>query len=276
MIRLDRPALPALDFVPLTPEHLPAALLLSQAAGWLHRTEDWELTLSVSKGVAAMDGERLVGTALCSAFGPVATLNMIIVAESMRGRGVGRQLMQRVMALAGDREMRLVGTQEGLPLYRKLGFVERGRILQHQGLARALPPERPVRIGPENLETLAALDTAASGMERTALLARIAALGETLRTDGGFAFLRSFGRGHVVGPVVARDAGAARALISAAAERMAGRLLRVDLIEEHGLAPHVEALGLASVGDGTAMVHSPRSHPSSDYQTYALVSQALG
>jgi GNAT superfamily N-acetyltransferase len=267
MTRINDPSLSAIELISLTADHLPAALALSQAAGWPHRVEDWALTLSVSKGVAAFDGGRLVGTAICSDFGPVAALNMVIVAPDRRGQGLGRRLLERVIALAQGREMRLTATEDGLPLYCKLGFAERGHIVQHQGQAQAMRPERPVRFGPADIETLATMDTAASGMERKALLTRIAATGDTLRTDGGFALLRAFGRGHVLGPVVARDPGAARALISAAADRLAGRFLRIDLYNARDLSSHAEALGLAQVGGGTTMVHSPRPPTPSEHHS---------
>lgn len=267
----------AIELMPFTKAHLPGAVLLSQAAGWPHRPEDWELTLSVSQGVAAMEGGRVVGTALCSLHGPVATLNMIIVDEAMRGRGLGRRLMQRVIALAGTREMRLVATDDGKPLYRKLGFQEVGTIVQLQGLAQAARPERPVQAGPVGPELLAAMDRAASGMEREPLLARIAAAGVTLSTEGGFALIRVFGRGHLLGPVVARDAGAARALMAAGATLMDGKFLRLDLVAAQGHEPFARTLGLSRVpGGGAAMVHSPLPRPAAEYQTHGLVSQALG
>ncbi|WP_234818623.1 GNAT family N-acetyltransferase [Sinorhizobium fredii] len=50
-----------------------------------------------------------------------SAINMIIVDESQRGRGLGRQLTSAVMELAGDRECRLTATSDGLPLYEKLG-----------------------------------------------------------------------------------------------------------------------------------------------------------
>ncbi|WP_199258096.1 GNAT family N-acetyltransferase, partial [Paracoccus binzhouensis] len=150
-----------------TAAHLPQALALSRQAGWPHRPEDWALNLSVSRGVVALDGDRVVGTALCSAFGAVATLNMIIVDASMRGRGLGRALMQAVIALAGEREMRLVATAAGLPLYERLGFRATGRIAQHQGIALDAAPGLPVATGtPADLDRLAAADRAASGMAR--------------------------------------------------------------------------------------------------------------
>lgn len=276
MTQTDPSALKAVEIAPFAEAHLPGALALSQAAGWPHRIEDWALGLSVSQGVAVIAGGRVVGTGLCSVHGPVATLNMIIVDEAMRGRGLGSRVMERIIALAGEREMRLVATDEGLPLYRKMGFADCGCIVQLQGLARATNPEQPVSLAPADTGAMAAMDRAASGMERQPLLERVTAMGETLTTEGGFALLRPFGRGHVLGPVVARDAAAARALIAAGASHMAGRFLRIDVPEEPGLAPFVEALGLSVVGGGTTMVRAPLPCPAAGFQTYALISQALG
>ncbi|SDI63485.1 GNAT family N-acetyltransferase [Salipiger marinus] len=276
MTQFDTPDPVAIDLVRFETAHLPGALALSQAVGWPHRAEDWALTLSVSQGVAAVVDGRIMGTALCSLHGPVATLNMIIVDAALRGRGIGLRLMEAIIDLAGDRELRLVATEEGKPLYRKLGFVDVGRILQLQGMSKAAPPERAVEAGPADPELLARMDFEASGMARAALLDRIAREGRTLRTEGGFALLRAFGRGHVLGPVVARDPGAARALMAAGASHLAGSFLRMDLPEAERLAPFAETLGLRAAGGGTAMVRAACPRAPSPYQTYALISQALG
>ncbi|MBY5987751.1 GNAT family N-acetyltransferase [Roseovarius atlanticus] len=266
-----------LEIRPLGPEHVDGALALSRQVGWPHRKEDWDLALAVSEGVVATEGDRVTGTACCSRFGSVALINMIIVDEAMRGRGLGRRLMEAAMALGAGDEMRLVATREGLPLYEKLGFTATHQILQHQGIARAAAPQLVVRDGSlSDIGRLAELDRGACGLERQALLERIAAQGQVLLAEDGFALLREFGRGHVVGPVVAKDAAVARALIAEAASRTEGRFLRIDLPEAAGLSEFVTALGLEHVGGGTAMVRTPAPATPSDYTTYALVSQALG
>ncbi|RNF34536.1 GNAT family N-acetyltransferase [Paracoccus methylarcula] len=263
---------------PFATEHLDAALHLSRQVGWPHRIEDWALNASISGGVVALEGDRVVGTALCTIFGDVAQLNMIIVDVRMRGRGLGRRVMEAVIAMAGPREMRLVATQEGLPLYEKLGFTATGQIAQHQGIAKATTPDLPVGDGDSgDVERLAVMDRAASGMARTGLLRRIAGRGQVLLAEDGFAMLREFGRGHVLGPVVARDAATARALIAEGARRCAGGFLRVDLPRERGLSDHAASLGLAHVGGGTAMTcRAAIASEQKDFTTYALVSQALG
>lgn len=271
---MDAP--PEIAIAPFTPDHISGALRLSQEAGWPHRAEDWALTLGVSNGVVALSGDDVVGTALCSEFGPVAAINMIIVDARIRGQGLGRRVMAPVLEMAGPRELRLTATVDGLPLYEKLGFETTGSIVQYQGIAQAVAPEVPVSVGAKaDIDALAEMDFAASGMRRADLLARIAESGTLLQAERGFAFLRPFGRGAVVGPVVAQDIDTARALMSAAAVRSAGTFLRVDLSDPE-LAAHAQMLGLSHAGGGTTMVRNGAPVPPSDFKTYALASQALG
>ncbi|MEP3121786.1 MAG: GNAT family N-acetyltransferase [Nisaea sp.] len=260
-----------------TGRHIDGAVRLSREASWPHRPEDWKLVHSVSTGVVALNGDDVVGTALRSDFGDVSTLSMIIVDARMRGRGLGRKLMAQMMDGTDARELRLVATADGLPLYEKLGFQAVGEILQHQGIAKAATPERAVEeVEAVDLEALTALDLAASGMDRGALLARIAGIGTVLRAESGFAMLRPFGRGQLVGPIVARDAATARALIAAAARRVEGQFLRIDMPMNVAEPQFAESLGLSHVGGGTAMVCGPKSRPTSEHKTFALAAQALG
>ncbi len=126
-------------------EHLDGAVLLSREAGWPHRREDWELVLSVSEGIVALQDGRVVATTMMTPFGSdAAAINMVIVDAAMRGRGLGRRLMDAALEKAGARNCRLVATKEGLPLYEKLGFVAVGEIVQHQG--KALKVEAPANV----------------------------------------------------------------------------------------------------------------------------------
>lgn len=263
--------------LPFAAAHIPEAVRLSRQAGWPHRAEDWAFTAAVSKGVVALEGGRVVGTAFCSELGAFCTINMIIVDEAMRGRGLGRRLMDAVMAAAEGRGMSLVATAEGQPLYEKLGFCATGTIAQYQGVVGGLPDQVRVATrdaGGADLPGLAAMDAAACGTDRSALLTNLLEVGRIVIAENGFAVLRDFGRGRVVGPVVARDAETARALIAELAEP--GTFLRVDTNTASGIADVLTAMGLAHVGGGTTMHCGPSRPAAKDFTTYALTSQALG
>ena len=271
-----------LSFQGFAPEHLDAALRLSRAAGWPHRRADWALAARVSRGVVALDGERVVATALATPFGDVAMANMIIVDEAMRGRGLGREILQRALALAAPQEWRLVATQAGLPLYRKLGFVETGVVHQHQGpLADLAAPEGVRPAGAGDMEQIDAMDRAATGAARGALLAELAAAGQVALVPGqGFAVLRDFGRGQVAGPVVAQDQDTARRLLSFRLAGKAGRFMRVDTPQDKdadaGLSDWLAEIGLARVDGGVAMRRGVAPVRAREFRSFALAAQALG
>ncbi|OCX59981.1 hypothetical protein BFP70_17940 [Thioclava sp. SK-1] len=266
-----------LSLVAFTADHISGAHRLSQAAGWPHRPQDWELLLGTSVGVVALSRGQVVGTALCSLFGDVAALNMIIVDEQMRGRGLGRRLMTEVIALAQSREMRLCATTDGLPLYQKLGFVKTGTVMQFQGIAKAGTPAHRIELGTAaDIAKLAQMDHDSNGMDRHGLLMQIAQDARILLAQNGFALVRPFGRGYVVGPIVASDCTVALSLLAQAGTLCAGQFLRVDMAPNAAMEQQAVGLGLDYVGGGTTMVHSARPRPVSAFTTYAIAAQALG
>ncbi|MVA25470.1 GNAT family N-acetyltransferase [Agrobacterium vitis] len=276
-----------IDIISFGPEHIDGAFLLSQQAEWPHRREDWAFVLSLSKGFVALEGDRVVGTALATLYGDTcATINMVIVDASMRGRGLGRKLMDMALQAAEGRECRLVATQDGLPLYEKLGFVASGEIIQHQGLAQAgAVVNSPVSWADQDVvQELAALDAAAFGADRRNLLCTLAETGKfaVLQNAGrisGYIALRPFGRGEVAGPVVATNEDDAKALLSFVFAARAGSFLRVDTTVATGLAPWLTDHGLLHVGGGVTMRRNAAQtgpYESASVKTHALASQALG
>jgi GNAT superfamily N-acetyltransferase len=273
-----------LELTAFEDRHLDGALSLSLAAGWPHRREDWALSLSVSTGVVARDGDRVVGTALMSPFGDAsATINLIIVDRQLLGRGLGRRLTNTALALAGDRTCRLIATAEGLPLYEKLGFSAIQEIYQHQGFVEVSQPLVGIEWAETvNLPDLIALDSQAYGGDRGALMGQIASNGQfaVMRRAGSivaFAAVRPFGRSQVIGPVVAPDEELARQLIRFIAASRDGQFLRIDVPGDSDLSHWLEGLGFAHVGGGIAMTRGDGgSRQPQTPRTFALASQAFG
>jgi GNAT superfamily N-acetyltransferase len=271
-----------LDIVPFGTQHLEGALALSRQAGWPHRLADWEMALALSTGVVVLENDKVVGTTLTTRFGGCATINMVIVAEAMRGRGLGRRLMEAGLDASQGEPCRLVATQEGLPLYEKVGFRQVGDILQCQGICAAVEAPMDVEwMQSGDLTEIAALDEAAFGAERRKLISFVKDVGRfaVIRRDGhvaGFAATRPFGRGEVIGPVVAENAEEARKLIQFQIAARSDRFLRIDTPKDLGLSQWLAECGLVHVGGATAMQRGGENNPAGRVKTFALANQAFG
>ena len=269
----------------LTADHVAEAVMLSVEAGWPHRREDWELLLGFSEGWAAVDGTgRVVGTAVFTPFGATGgAINMVIVAASLRGRGIGRRLFATALARANGRRLRLTATTDGEPLYRSLGFTPFGHIFQRQGTLAAVPETR----GAENadagdLAAIASLDKAAYGEDRIALLRALSEVGRfaVVRRNGtvaAFGCFRRFGRGGLIGPVVAWSTQDAQSLIGHLAAGQEGTFMRLDITAATGLEGWLDGVGLRQTDDGLVMWNQLPIVPAPGVaRVMALASHALG
>ena len=92
-----------------------------------------------------------------------------------------------------------------------------------------------------------------------------------------YAAIRPFGRGEVIGPVIAGSADEAKALISFFAAPRPGAFLRVDTGSVTGIADWLGEIGLAHVGGGVTMDRPSRTDAQQARpKVYALANQALG
>jgi hypothetical protein len=163
-----------------------------------------------------------------------------------------------------------------------------GCVHQHQGSVFRTPfvllgeGERIRPIGPRDEPALADLSRRALGRSSTVSLKHLMGVASLVAIDRygeliGYAALRKFGLGHVIGPVVAPDAERAKALIAHWAGSRAGSFMRLDVPDASGLSPWLTDMGLVQV-DATVPVlvrgEAPRPDPS--MTRFALLSQSLG
>lgn len=271
--------------VPFARAHLHGGLDLSQEMSWPYRFEDWEVAFELGRGFVLEDAGAVIGTALWWPYGDDhASAGMIIVTEAAQGRGYGAQLMDALLADARSRTITLNSTAAGFALYERLGFTTVGVIQQHQGIPTAhheAPPVSLIRkMAASDAEAVARLDREATGWTRPQMLGRLVQLaqGYILMRDGmprGYAFCRLFGRGHVIGPVVADSLDDARALIEAALTPLGNTFVRIDTSANTQLGPWLEGIGLQHVGDATTMVRGPRTPPTGPASMFALANQSF-
>ncbi|QHO72358.1 GNAT family N-acetyltransferase [Bradyrhizobium sp. CCBAU 051011] len=220
---------------------------LSTGVGWPHRPKDWDFLRRAGHGIVAVDGiGRVFGSAMWFPHGPeFATIGLVITSPRTQAQGTGRWLMEQVFERCGDRNLTLNSTDAAYHLYLSLGFRKEAVVYQWQGEVVLPSPPVPVLDGElkplpaENVDEIAALDERAFGTNRQKLLALLsdgASIfvlsrgGETV----GYSMKREFGRGHVIGPIVASNDCDAIHLTAAHLKELKGRFARVDTRERTG------------------------------------------
>jgi predicted N-acetyltransferase YhbS len=277
----------SLTLRPMTGPDIGTATALSREQAWPHREEDWALFLEAGEGIVAEQAGRVLGTVMAWRYGEdFATVGMVIVASDVQGQGLGRKLMEAMLDRLAGRTVVLNATAAGLPLYEKLGFVETGVIHQHQAIAPGVAVAEGilggrVRTMGQSDNGLGDLYSRASGMDRTALFERLAANAHTVvltrdHQTVGFAQVRRFGRGWLVGPVVAPDPGGAKALILNGLRTHAGTFCRLDVTGDSGLSEWLEEIGLPRVDSVKTMVRGRSPNPDPGISVRAIAAQALG
>jgi predicted N-acetyltransferase YhbS len=275
-------------FRKMTATDLSAAHALSREARWPHRLEDWELMLQIGQGLVAEDDGGVVGTVMGFPHGPeIATLGMVIVSQTRRGAGIGRMLMDAMIAELAPRAIQLNATPDGAPLYKSQGFVSVATIHQHQGTAFQAPlpklrkQERVRPMGAKDGVRIAALDRRATGFQRGPLFAELlkTAQGVVLDRGGepvGFALFRRFGHGYAIGPVIAPDREGAQTLITHWLGANPGMFIRLDVPGDAGLVDWLQELGLEGVDRVVTMIRGEPPQREGGAAAFAIASQALG
>ena len=269
---------------------------LSLSVGWPHRAEDWQFLRQTGQGLVALDEiGRVLGSAMWFGHGAgFATVGMVITSPRLQTLGAAQWLMKRIFDKIPGRDLRLNATRAARRLYLSLDFQPEKTVYQCQGIAR-VPTTRSLAEVPADIRSLdardipaaIALDAAGFGVRRAALIEKLFAhsvgyglfKGDTLTA---FALCRPFGRGHVVGPVVALSDADAVAVVRPHVADHSGSFLRIDTHMDNGeFAAFLSHSGMPVFDTVLTMSLGKRL---SDFfvggtatpMTFALASQTLG
>jgi hypothetical protein len=269
----------------MSPSDIEQLHALSISVQWPHRAEDWSFLLQHGQGITAKDEiSRLIASAMWLPNAPDSgNICMVITSPRLQTQGAAHWLMERVFSEMGNRNKTLIATRQAYRLYIAMGFQTVCLVYQHNGIVTSAPasPDHARRMNADDFAAIVALDQAATGLDRSELLKHILQLGHgTVVTQDsvvtGFAFCRPFGRGHVIGPVVALDQQDAIALIAPITLAYEGRFLRLDTSHEGALRDYLIACGMIHHDTVTKMKLGDLPHPQGPQKAFAIVSQAVG
>lgn len=256
-----------------------AGLRLNSQNGWNQLARDWQRQLDLEpEGCFAAEMDRqLVGTACACVFETVAWVNLVLVDQVYRGRGIGTSLMRWVLAYLDERgvpSIRLDATPLGRPIYEKLGFDADYELVRYEGVPSGLPPvSAEVSIaGRDALAAIISLDQQITGTPRARLIDYIHShqldpLLITRRADGitGFASYRPGMRAWQIGPCLGW-ADSCRALLAAIASHLQHQPVFLDIPDLHAQANELAtALKLSPQRRLTRMTRGMRLHERMDH-----------
>ena len=221
----------------LSPGDIPAAVGLSEQAGWNQTGEDWRMLIDLApEGCLAIevDGELAATTTLLCYGRRLAWIGMVLTKLSYRGLGFARRLLTQALTQADQMRIETVkldATDQGRPLYEKMGFrceqaVERW---SRPGSGDASGSQLSADVSPAEHWRVA--DDRAFGTDRSELLERLVRRSQpSLFSAGSYLLTRPGRQTQYLGPSVCDAPGSARALMERALHTAGSRGWSWDLL----------------------------------------------
>ena len=270
----------------LTVEDLPDCLTLAQDRDWRQEEAKWRLLFQLGEVYGARDEDgALVGTTILTRHNDsLSAISMVLVASRCGGKGLGRQIMTRVLAEVEQGVTVLCSTEMGRPLYDKLGFVATGVLHSYVGklAVDGRYPRRSRVATPADGPAIVALDAEVHGSHRQALVEALTSFALRIRVLERDRVIVGYGAAWqnneqlVIGPIIAEDEEAAEVLIREMAEDADG-LIRVDIPDRHrDLRDWVQRCGLVEFTANALMVRGGSVLPGDRSRWFSPVMQALG
>ena len=202
----------------LTEKDVPAAMELSTQAGWNQTPEDWRMLIQLdSKGCFGVEVEgQLVATTTLLCYGrALAWVGMVLTRIEWRGRGFARNLLTTALARAdqlGIATVKLDATEQGQPVYEKLGFRAEQPVERWIREGSSHPAEQSASEKTLNRAHLD-LDSEAFGTDRSHLVHELGKRSAIFSTSGAYLFSRPGRVSDYIGPCVAKNREAAQLLM---------------------------------------------------------------
>lgn len=234
----------------LTTADIPACLDLGERVGWPRAGSRWDWFFELGPVWGKREGAASLSAMVSFPQHEGAQfVAMMVVDPAFQKRGLGVGLLTHALEATPRVPTMLYATDEGRPLYEKVGFREVDTVARYLGVPRDVPAASGARAATaSDVAWIVDADARAFGFRRAKLLRTLIAASSRIVVDdrGGYVIRWPFAAIDVLSPVVAESPEAASSLIRAAIEG-ATRPVRVDLTGSTGLvlADELVKMGLA-------------------------------
>ncbi|MDH4247658.1 MAG: GNAT family N-acetyltransferase [Deltaproteobacteria bacterium] len=276
----------------MLPADVPDGLRFCRAAQWNQTAPDWALYLRQNPAgcsVIVQNGQVLGTVVTVDYQGHSGWIGMVLVDPAFRRFGLGTRLLQLAMDHLKDCEtLKLDATPAGREVYLPLGFVDEYTLMRMEGVAHGGPyPQADRGVQPlaeAQWAQVRTLDHEAFGADRSAVLKAYwetyPAYARVCLDQGrvaGYCLGRKGFSFDQIGPVVAREAAIAEALVTDILRANPGRRFITDaLLHSSPWVGWLKKAGFQDQRPFTRMYKGPNRHPGIPALQYAILAPEVG
>lgn len=276
----------------LSHEDIPFLLKLSESVGWDYDEQEVESIMSsgVFYGHRTSKGDLVSCGSVIQYDSNLASVGMIIVSPDFRRMGLGMEVTEKCVSSASRNSCKmLVSTEQGRPMYRKVGFREAENVIKlisGGNTSMALADRSNIvieELSEENISEILPVDLTGFGADRSEFLRmrlRQSLHGYLARASSGnlLGYCLAIGGSInvLIGPLVAVDDNVATVLINEVIFREPGQL-RIDVPAGHRKwSDSLLACGFENVAEPFVMTFGGSPLPERDGNLYTLSAQVFG
>lgn len=265
---------------------------LSASVNWDYDEHEIRTVMSSGKifGHKNAEGKIVSSAAIISYDTDLASIGMVIVNKQYRGLGLGKKATQKCIdSVSKDTSIMLISTEDGKPLYEKLGFITIDYVhkyLSDSYIQTKMFINQEITLGKyseNDFNEIVELDSAAfGGKRRKFLLNRIeqSKLCLVVRNQKG----KIIGYGLsilgpinlILGPIVAPNPQTASLIVDELALNHQGKL-RIDVPSSNNeLMLFLEKSGFVNVSEPPIMIKNSFTMPYRNKELFAIAAQIFG
>ncbi|HEQ3524860.1 TPA: GNAT family N-acetyltransferase [Bacillus cereus] len=276
----------------LREEQIGDIVSLSSYIGWDYNREEVEIIFN-SGIVYGVWNERkeLIASAAIILYGEaLASIGMVIVHPDYKGRGIGKVITNSCMnSVSAQTPIMLIATDEGKPLYEKLGFrvvsyVSKYICNSYNANHKCAENEEYMMVYREcDLEGIIKIDEGAFGTSRNGFLKqrimqseRCVVVKDTKEDVVGYGISIQTSENKIIGPVVAKNDTMAMRIVHYLAREHHGKL-RMDVPEgKNGFMKELEITGFQKVNTPPIMMKNSDKLLKRSNELYSIAAQVFG